>query len=80
MESSITWCGNEYKVRAGSDDIIQEKKRSAHWGVDVKVLDLGLKFIHNGRDFLQVHGLQGFVQGLGHLTHAFSDLHNKRCH
>lgn len=50
---------------------------TTHWGVDIKVLDLGLKLIHYCRDFLEVHGVKSFVQGLGHLTHAFSDLNDK---
>lgn len=53
---------------------------TTHWGVDVEVLNLALKLIHDRRDLLEVHGVQSFVQGLGHLTHVFGDLMIKRRH
>lgn len=42
--------------------------------MDIEVLDLAFKLIHDCRDLLEIHGVQSFVQRLGDLTHAFGHL------
>lgn len=49
-----------------------------HWGVNVQVLDLTFKLVHDRWDLLQVHGAQSLVQSLGHLTHTFGHLRAER--
>lgn len=87
IESSITWCSKETGqkwVGVGNGSELHEaynrngQTAGTHRGVDVKVLNLAFKLIHDCRDLLEVHRAQSFVQCLGHLTHAFSHLMKKK--
>ncbi len=42
--------------------------------MDIEVLDLAFKLIHDCGDLLEIHIRQGFVQSLGHLAHVFGHL------
>lgn len=53
------------------------KYTAAHRGVNVKVLYLTFKLIHDCRHLLEVHRVKSFVQSFGHLTHVFGHLVEK---
>lgn len=44
--------------------------------MNVQVLHLTLKLVHDSRDLLQVHGVQSFIQSFGHLGHVLGHLKN----
>lgn len=69
-----------YKIKHYESKYYKHKSTQSaatHRGVNIEVLYLSFKLIHDSRDFLEIHGAQSFVQGFGHLTHVFSHLGKK---
>lgn len=58
---------------------MEDRNAATHGGVDIQVLNLGFKLVHDSRDFLEVHAVQSFVQGLGDLAHIFGHLTVQKC-